>query len=69
MTVQNLRSHQFIKDWLFFHARIPHYGCKQKLKLYRNLKDIDMLISPIEKFDRGRCFANKKFHGKEGKFG
>ena len=36
-----------------------------------NLKDIDMSISPIEvhNFDRGRCFANKNFHGKEGKFG
>ena len=48
MTVENL-SHQFIEDWLSFHARIQLYCCKQN-KIYCNLKDIDMSISPIEKF-------------------
>ena len=48
MTVENLLSHQFIEDWLSFHARIQLYCSKQKI--YCNLKDIDMSISPIEKF-------------------
>ena len=47
LTVENLQSHQLIKDRLSFHARIQLYCPKQKL-LY--LKDIDMSISPIEKF-------------------
>ena len=49
MTFENLLSHQFIEDRLSFHARIKHYCCKQKQN-YCNLKDIDMSISPIEKF-------------------
>ena len=54
MTVENLLSHELIKDWLTFHALyicIQLYCHKQKQKqklLY--LKDIDMSILPIEKF-------------------
>ena len=33
MTVENLLSHQFIEDWLSFHARIQLYRCKQKQNL------------------------------------
>ena len=51
MTVENLLSHQFIEDWLSFHAHIKLYCCKQIQKLHNcNLKDIDMSISPLEKF-------------------
>ena len=49
MTVENLLSHQLIKDWLSYHARIHLYCRKQKQKLLY-LKDINMSISPIEKF-------------------
>ena len=48
LTVENLLSHQLIKDWLSFHARIQLYR-KQKQKLLY-LKDIDMSILPTEKF-------------------
>ena len=47
--VENLLSNQLIEDWLSFHARIRLYCCKQRQKLLY-LKDIDMSISPIEKF-------------------
>ena len=50
MTLENLLSHQFIEDWLSFHARTQLYCYRQKQKLLYNLKDIDMSISPIEKF-------------------
>ena len=49
LTVENLLSHQLIKDWLSFHARIQFYCRKQKRKLLY-LKDIDMSISPLVKF-------------------
>ena len=49
MTVENLLSHQLIEDWLSFYVLIHFYCCKQKQN-YCNLKDIDMSISPIEKF-------------------
>ena len=51
MTVENLLSHQFIEDWLSFHAR-----------------HVDFANRKVNNFDRGHCFANKNFHGKEGKF-
>ena len=46
MTVENLLSHQFIEGWLSFHARIV----VNQNKNYCTLKDIDMSISPTEKF-------------------
>ena len=30
---------------------------------------VDFANTKTHNFDRGRCFANKNFHGKEGKFG
>ena len=49
MTVENILSHQFIDDWLSFHARKQLYCGKQKQN-YCNLKVIDMSILPKEKF-------------------
>ena len=43
-----------------------------KNKIYCNLKDIDMSISPTEKFiilTEDVALLTKKFHGNEGKFG
>ena len=49
MTVENILSHQFIDDWLSFHARKQLYCGKQKQN-YCNLNVIDMSILPKEKF-------------------
>ena len=32
-------------------------------------RDVDFANRKVHNFDKGRCFANKNFHGKEGKFG
>ena len=49
MTVENILSHQFIDDWLSFHA-VNSFIVVHRNKNYCNLKVIDMSILPKEKF-------------------
>ena len=71
MTVENLVSHQIIKDCLSFHVRIQLHCCKQKQNLlyFERHRHVDFASRKVHNFERGRCSANKNLHGKEGKFG
>ena len=65
--MKTLLSHQFIEDWLSFHARTQLY-CRKQNQNYCNLKDIDMSISPTEKFiilTKDVALRTKIFMGKK----
>ena len=41
----------------------------KKLLLFKRHRHADFANKKVHNFDRGRCFANKIFHGMESKFG
>ena len=54
MTVENILSHQFIDDWLSFHARKQLYCGKQKQKLLQleSHRHVDLTKRKVHNFDR-----------------
>ena len=64
-------SHPFIEDLSSFRARIQLYCGKQKQKLLQleRHRHVDFINRKVHNAGRGRCFANKNFHVREGKFG